>query len=406
MKRLVLIAALLSVFCIACPQAWALNEWTYLIYMSNDDNKSAAIEDANVANLAAMKRIPLPAGVEVIVQVDGREGKFFAGLFGGGSKPGSGCFRYNIKGGELVQEEKLGEVNLGSPNTFYDFLKWATQKHAAKRYCLIFNSHGSGVFSWRGTGSTGSAKPGAVDFDPGRFVAYDDTDNDCLTVFEIVAVLKAFREKLNAGRKIDVIGFDACLPGAIEVLYQFRDVAEVLVGSPDTLPIDGFNYRGVLTDLAKKPAMPAEELGALHATKFSQRVMGAWRTAKAQEVVFAFNNLSLETLKALKESPGKLSFSGIRSYGGKDRYWSLPEVVNAIEKQSAGWKAANAGAIRTHLSDVHDAIAAARITQFGEMTVARPVAADWQSFRAFYKALDFAGATAWDEIVDQLEGVK
>lgn len=404
MKRTVLFFALLCVFCAGTSTGWALNEWTYLIYMSNDDNKSSAIEDANIANLNAMQKVSLPAGVEVLVQVDGREGKFFDGLFG--KKPGSGCFRYNIKGGQLVQEDKLGEVNLGSPQVFWDFLKWGAQKHPAKHYGLIFNSHGSGVFSWRGTGSTGSAKPGAVDFDPGRFVAYDDTDNDCLTVFEIVAVMKAFREKLNAGRKLDVVGFDACLPGAIEVLYQFREAADVLVGSPDTIPIDGFNYRAILEALAKKPAMTAEEFGALHAQKFSQRVMGAWRTSKAQEVVFTFNNLAIEVLKALKESKTKLSFTGITSFGGKNRYWSMLEVVAAIEKQSQDWAASNKAAIRPLITEVKDAVNAARVTDFGLMTVARPVGDEYKQFRTFYKALEFSTATQWDEILDYLEDVK
>lgn len=404
MKRTVLLLALLCAFCAGTSTGWALNEWTYLIYMSNDDNKSSAIEDANITNLKNMQRVALPAGVEVLVQVDGREGKFFDGMFG--KKPGSGCFRYNVKGGELVQEEKLGEVNLGNPQVFWDFLKWGAQKHPAKHYGLIFNSHGSGVFSWRGTGGTSSVKPGAVEFDPGRFVAYDDTDNDCLTVFEVKAVMQAFREKLNGGRKLDVVGFDACLPGAVEVLYQFRDVAEVLVGSPDTIPIDGFNYRAILESLAKKPGMSAEEFGALHAQKFSQRVMGAWRTSKAQEVAFSFNNLAIEVLKALNESKGKLSFSGIQSFGGKDRYWSMLEVVAAIDKQSQDWNASNKAAIRPLITEVKDAVAAARITDFGLMTVARPVGDEYKQFRAFYKALDFAGQTQWDEILDYLEGMK
>ena len=225
-------------------------------------------------------------------------------------------------------------------------------------------------------------------------------------MFEITAVMKAFREKLNGGRKLDVVGFDACLPGAVEVLYQFREVAEVLVGSPDTIPIDGFNYRAILEALAKKPAMSGEEFGALHAQKFSQRVMGAWRTSKAQEVVFAFNNLAMEVLKALKESKGKLSFTGVTSFGGKDRYWAMLDVVAAIDRQSQDWNAANKAAIRPLVGEVRDAVNAARITDFGLMTVARPVGDEYRQFRAFYKALEFAGATQWDEILDYLEGMK
>jgi len=406
MKTRALLLALVMLFGLATSQATALNEWTFIVYMVNDDDESA-IEDANIRNLNDMVRIGAGEGNEIIVQMDGRKGGaggFWGSLFGG-SKDDlrySGGQRLTVQKGKIVSEAKLGEVNMGSPYCLWDCLKWAQEKHPARHYALIFNSHGSGVFSWRGTGGTSSSKPGAVDFDPGRFVAYDDTDNDCLTVFEIAAVLKAFREKLNMGHAMDIVGFDACLPAGIEALYQLRDAFAYLIGSPDTTNINGFNYRGIAEELVRQPKIAPEAFATLMARKMNNSDMGAWRCAKAQEVVFAVNNLTIEVAKAVKETGQPLSLRGIRTFGGKNYYWDLGEIATALADGRSNLSSAkNAQVIRQLAGEALEGLKAARLTSWGGLTIACPAAADYAKFQSFYKALDFAQATQWDEILDQ-----
>ena len=47
-----------------------------------------------------------------------------------------------------------------------------------------------------------------------------------------------------AGKKFDILGFDACLMGHLEMAYQVKDFCNVLVGSEDTEPGDGWYYKG------------------------------------------------------------------------------------------------------------------------------------------------------------------
>jgi cysteine peptidase C11 family protein len=61
------------------------------------------------------------------------------------------------------------------------------------------------------------------------------------------------------GRKVDMVGMDACLMTMLEVAYQIRDHAEILVGSE---PGDGRPYDTVLRDLAARPGMTARDLAA------------------------------------------------------------------------------------------------------------------------------------------------
>ena len=52
------------------------------------------------------------------------------------------------------------------------------------------------------------------------------------------------------GRKLDVLAMDACLMTMIEVAWQVRGHASVLVGSEEEEPGDGWPYNTVLGDLA------------------------------------------------------------------------------------------------------------------------------------------------------------
>lgn len=408
-RRFFLVLAL-SLLLLAPLPTFALNEWTVLVFMVNDDD-DAALENANLRNVAEMARIGATPGVDILLQIDGRAGggsgsSWFSGLFGGNKNDMtySGGSRWSLQGNKFVNEQKLGEVNMGSPMVLWEALKWAAQKHPARHYYLIINSHGSGVFSWRGIGGTSSANPGKVEFDPSRFVAYDDHDQDCLTVFELEAVLHAFTERLNGNRRLDIVGFDACLPASIEVTHQFRESFDFMVGSADTTPINGFNYRAVLQRLKQEPTIKAENLAAFSAKSNGQPTMGAWRMDKAGPLTFAFNNLAMEILKAQDEDGSKFSVSGMASYGGKDRYWNLFNLCDALQGgRSTLSGAANAHQIKQMAVEVIEALNAIRLTSTGALSVVWPTPADYKSFHAFYKALAFARDAKWDEVLDRRE---
>ena len=77
-----------------------------------------------------------------------------------------------------------------------------------------------------------------------RGIAYDDRSGDCLDNQELKRVLSAAHHLL--GRKVDLVGMDACLMTMLEVAYQIRDHAQILVGSEEVEPGDGWPYDAVL----------------------------------------------------------------------------------------------------------------------------------------------------------------
>jgi hypothetical protein len=136
--------------------------------------------------------------------------------------------------------ETLGEVNMGDPASLADFVIWAIENYPARRYALTISSHGSG---WVGNGP-------------------DDTDGeDMLQLPEITAALNEVRAVTGVD-KLDLIGFDACLMGQLEVYASLAPYAEYVLAAEEVIPGNGWEYTTPFTQLVNNPAMSADQLGA------------------------------------------------------------------------------------------------------------------------------------------------
>jgi len=166
--------------------------------------------------------------------------------------------------------ETFSEANTGDPQILYDFVKWAAANYPADRYALILWNHGSGWWEDAKSRAAGPAekKPRRRLFrqparDPipqeHRSICYDDTsDGDALDNRELRIVLAGICALL--GRKIDLLGMDACLMNMVEVAYQLRESVNVIVGSEIEEPFDGWPYAEILTRLTAKPRQDAAAL--------------------------------------------------------------------------------------------------------------------------------------------------
>ena len=79
-------------------------------------------------------------------------------------------------------------------------------------------------------------------------IAFDDTSRDFLDNVELKRVLAEVKRR--TGRTFDVLGFDACLMNMIEVAYQLKGTAQVVVGSEELEPGEGWPYHRVLETLS------------------------------------------------------------------------------------------------------------------------------------------------------------
>ncbi|MCX5839359.1 MAG: clostripain-related cysteine peptidase [Deltaproteobacteria bacterium] len=239
-------------------------KWSFLVYMAGDNN----LDGAALRDIAEMARAGSTKDVNILVQLDRIEDNLtrrFRITQGGGFK--TDCI------------QTFGDTNTGDPQILYEFVKWAADNYPADRYALILWNHGSGWWEDAKSRAAGPAakKPRRRLFrHPVRYpvpqehvnipvpqehrsICYDDTSGgDALDNSELRIVLAGICALL--GRKIDLLGMDACLMNMVEVAYQLRESVNVIVGSEIEEPFDGWPYAEILTRLTARPRQDAAAL--------------------------------------------------------------------------------------------------------------------------------------------------
>ena len=218
--------------------------------MAGDDRNPEGIEYAISQDLAEIKQVGSTDSVHFLVQTD--------------DATGTASYRYRLRKGTDLASDRIerfnGDLNTGSTKTLVDFVQWAHRLFPAKRTALVLWGHGSGHddqnvyravrgsvsprtaarLAQRRLGFFSGTRRSILEQGPTRGYGYDDTAGDFLDNAELRKVLLQIKEIL--GRKLDILGFDACLMAMIEVAYQIQDVANMLVASERTEPGDGWWY--------------------------------------------------------------------------------------------------------------------------------------------------------------------
>ena len=230
----------------AAPAA-ADDTWLVMLYEDADDQ---VLEQDMFTDVNEAERVGSTDKVTIVAQVDRYKGAFR----GDGNWTGARRLRItkddDLKklNSEVVAD--LGEVNMADGQTLVDFAEWAITTYPAAHYALILSDHGMG---WPGGWSDGSqTKPGP----DGMGLT---SDGDLLLLNEIDSALGTIRT--NTGiESFDLIGFDACLMGQIEVLTAVAPHTRYVVASEEVEPALGWAYAGFLGKLTENPAMDGATL--------------------------------------------------------------------------------------------------------------------------------------------------
>jgi hypothetical protein len=194
------------------------------------------------------------------------------------------------KGLQIV--EKVGEIDTGDPETLATFIARAlvTYPKAAHR-ALGFWDHGSGVFDETDVNelildrairavaprSKSRSYPARRLFIPKATIAsnarvramlHDDTSGGVLTNVEAAGVLRAAFDRAGFKGKLDLIFSDTCLNGMIEVADELGPFANVVVGSEDLEPGDGWDYERLFRAMSDRPPATAAAWGSMAVEAF------------------------------------------------------------------------------------------------------------------------------------------
>lgn len=246
-------------------------KWTFMVYMAGDNSLS----DAGDTDLAEMRKVGSTADANVIVQFDN------AGT------EGTRRFRVQKGGNDLL--ESLGKTDSGDPKVLLAFVEWALGKYPADRYALILWNHGGGwepsemdriarSVKARGYSDRESIERSATPlrrafFRPTletifnltspqeRAICSDDGSGHSLDTVELGNVLADIKKMLN-GKKLDMLGMDACLMSNLEVAYQAKPYVGYVVASEESEPNEGWPYEAVLSKLVANPAISTADFAS------------------------------------------------------------------------------------------------------------------------------------------------
>lgn len=203
--------------------------WTLLLYFNGDNDLDTSFFDTLDHIVAAG---PSPRA-NVLVLIDGYTRTLT------NTTTYSGTMLYDVTRGQAtVLTTTLGttltvpgELNLGDPQTLADFITWGRAYHPARYTLLSIVDHGGGWAPSSSSVITGGLPVRSQDWLAGNSgLSWDFTsDYDHLDIQEIEQVLST--TTTSGANPVDVVFFDVCLMGMIEVAYQIQDYATYFVSS-------------------------------------------------------------------------------------------------------------------------------------------------------------------------------
>ncbi len=307
-------------------------KWTFIVYLDGDNSLSSFAS----TDLNEMKAVGSTADVNIIVLYDRSTN--------GDSK------LYKVNSGSL---QDLGlstagftgtELNMGDPNVFVKFVKWAITAYPAEHYLIDFWNHGGG---WQG-------------------ICWDDSASGAYISMPELKSAMASIVAGNGGNKIDIVAFDACLMAQLEVLSQLSPYANIAVASEKTEPGDGWPYTPILQALTSTPSMTPATLATKIVTEYYNDYNGgsdsitqaAIDLTKLDAVISAVDTLATQLKNNLGSYQTQIgnAINGAEQYdfaGYRDLYHLCDKIKSYV----------SVSAVQTAASAVQSAISACVISE-------------------------------------------
>ena len=357
----------------AAPAAQA--KWTVMVYISGDNN----LEDYVVKDLE-LELAPTgsSANVQVVALAD--------------RAPGYDTSRgdwqttklFHVTQGMIAdaahQVADWGERHMGDKQTLIDFVTWSKTNYPADHYVLYFWGHG---WNWH----------------PG-YVMQDDTNADTIDLDELKVAIPSLGF-------IDVVGYDGCNMSSIEVMKAWQGHATAMSGSQEYVGWDGIEYDLVLAQLAANPNMTADQVAI--ATSQSASNDKTWSAVavdgRLTTLLTAVDQwaVALNSGLAANRSKYAKAFTATRSMWQAPMDDDLYDMAYEINRNvaDANIKAKSQAVMNAFASVVlHERHVNAYADVHGISIYLITKATQKDSNYTYYRTLDFALQSSWDEFLN------
>ncbi|HSE20820.1 MAG TPA: clostripain-related cysteine peptidase [Pyrinomonadaceae bacterium] len=240
-------------------------EWTIMIYMAGDNN--LAVDMAY-----AMEQIKgvAEAGTEspnLFVYYDGNS-PAIPTLYCDFSEPRKPRYVRSFKvPNKLCAVPKKENENAADTRSILNFVDWCVNKvevetdgeisfgRRAQKYALIFSGHSLGfqdIGLFKDETSGKSMKMNEFyEVLQSLVSTKQELEKDAKT-FHLKGEERDIETTVLLGQKLDLLGFDSCVMGMLEVGYQFNYVAKTMIASEGSVPSAGWTYAKILGCLARE----------------------------------------------------------------------------------------------------------------------------------------------------------
>ncbi|MBR5420973.1 MAG: Clostripain family protein [Lachnospiraceae bacterium] len=292
--------------------------WTIFVYLCGTDLESDA--GMGTGDLEEMLEMDEGDGVRFVVQTGGTN-EWNNDVVEDGK-----IQRYLVTSDDISLVDEESDAGMGKSNTLSDFLIWGTENYASEHMGVILWNHGGGSI-------TG--------------VCFDETAGyDSLSLKELDEAFYACYERL--GRKLDFVGFDACLMGNVECANILATYADYMYGSEETEPGSGWDYTAIGDFLVNDPDADGAALGKTVCDSFlaackaqdedDLTTLSVIDLSKMDDLLVSFNDFAKEMYEAGEDASMRAEMvRGIEdadNFGGNNKsegYTNMVDMGGIIE---------------------------------------------------------------------------
>lgn len=310
--------------------------WTVLVYMCGTDLES----QYGFASMAFdwMDDESITGDVNIIVETGGtlywnNEDSYFNGdAVQDVEIPEDALGRFKIEQGNVIDLGSAPLASMGSADTLSDFISWGTSNYPAEKYMFVMWDHGyvepygnmehDEIFYDDNAGGTINSLEENID-------PSSDYFNDCLTLDE---VSRGFED---GGVHFDLIAFNTCLSGSVEVASAVAPYGDYMVASEESIPaIVGLPVE-YITYLAQNPDCTAEEVGNEILSLYEDSINSyadQYSSDADVAIIFATGTMALIDLSAMEEIDSLMGEFWERLYYTTYDPATFADVINQATK--------------------------------------------------------------------------
>lgn len=229
--------------------------------------------------------------------------------------------RYLVLKGKVLHlnanDPQTQQMDSGDPNTLISFCKYCIEHYPAKYHVLILSNHGYGILDPVSYYGNKAVQPSDLfTFNPltklyeldrtnsyidlveseenYRAICWDDTTGNCLTAEDLTFALSTISNDCLNGKKLDILGFDACLMSMLEIANIAKNYVDIMVASQEVIYGEGWEYYALLASLEKNK---------LNHTEVAQQMIDTYQK-KYNHITadYTLAAITMDNIEALEEN--------------------------------------------------------------------------------------------------------